>query len=60
MEEEKWESPLPHKYARWLHALIAHAGRNEIGGRMLDGFYMGAALLYTRGLGMTGKPITFM
>ena len=33
---------------------------NEIGGRMLDGFYMGAALLYTRGLGMTGKPITFM
>lgn len=24
-EDEKWESPLLHKYAGWLHALIAHA-----------------------------------
>ena len=33
---------------------------NEIDGKMLDRFYMGAFLLYTPTLNMTGKPIIFM
>lgn len=33
---------------------------NQIGGRMLDWFYMETTLLYTQGLVMTGKPIIFM